>query len=75
MMLPRALRVVALASLGFLLATFSISAYSGSSFSKTLFGYAGVLVPKNDGRSLALAACVPNTENEEIFFISCGGIY
>ena len=65
-------KALALATLGFTLGLLGISAYEGRSPTGVFLSQA------NSGRgTLASASCVPEeqAESDEIFFLSCGGIF
>jgi hypothetical protein len=63
-------RAVILFFLGVAVAVFSLIISGKISFSST-----GFTVQNNDQGRLAAVACVPESKTDNIFFISCGGIY
>lgn len=68
----RTVRASLLLATGFLLGTAALALSNGMS----LFDQLSYLLPNTYHSSrLADISCVPNTDNEEIFFISCGGVY
>lgn len=66
------IRAMVLAVVGFLLGTLGVSLYANS---QGLPGFLQSLTATKQSHASLANACVPVSTDDDIFFISCGGIY
>lgn len=72
-LVKRAAYVSSLAALGFVLATFGLSTYAGETLMRL---YATSEPERTQPDTRVATACIPDVaEQDEIFFLSCGGLF